>query len=149
MYEFVDQPIDRLSRGSHFALWSMRVWACTIGRRGCGPATLAPAFARMGVVEALPDVHLALMSLNHEALEKLTLAAPAWAVVTEDEAVLLGLWRDAHIGATARLDGTLGLLIEEEAVAKASRAFTSAAAKFTAADLAPQGMAVSSAGTAN
>lgn len=137
MYRFLDQPITRLDNGARFTLWAMRAWVSALEQSECPRAALAQAFARMGVLEALPDFHMALALINRDALDRIALAPLRCRVVAEDEAVLLGLWRDAAAGADARVGATLSLLLAREAVASATRALMLGAAKLEQLDLAP------------
>lgn len=68
MYAFLDRSIDELGDGSRFVLWAMRGWIYMLAQRKCPPALLAPAFARMGVLPALPDFHKSMILLNRDGL---------------------------------------------------------------------------------
>ncbi|HEY0271282.1 MAG TPA: hypothetical protein VGC10_09875 [Sphingomonas sp.] len=128
MYDFVDRPVARISYGGRFVLWAMRGWirSATIG--SCPPGALAPAFARHAALPALPHFHRLLCALNTSAVGRITLAPLNHNCVTEDEAILLQLWRDAtEAPPTAR--ATLALLLRPEAVGDAFTALLSGTAR--------------------
>lgn len=134
MYDFVDRPVARLGSGGRFLLWAMRGWihAATEGR--CPPGSIAPAFARHGVLPALPHVHGLLSELNHRATRQIAFAPLSCRLVGDDEAVLLQMYRDAGEN-PLRARTTLTLLLEETAVGAAFSALISGAALLYAAGL--------------
>lgn len=140
MYQFVDQPVSRLGMADRFTLWAMRAWVLLLAQGRCPPGSLAPAFGRMNVLTALPDFHMAMALLNRDGLEKLELAALNCATVSEHEAVLLGLWKEAAGGDRQRVSGTLDLLIAEEAVAIVTSALLLGAPKLALIDRSVEGL---------
>ncbi|WP_380878702.1 hypothetical protein ACFB49_18190 [Sphingomonas sp. DBB INV C78] len=140
MYRFVDQPVTRLSNGARFTLWAMRAWVYALGQGRCPPGALTPAFARMGVLAALPDFHMAMALLNRDALEKLALAPLQCATIAEHEAVLLELWAEGAGGDEGRVCATLELLIADEIVVPVATAMMACAPKLTALDRVPVDM---------
>lgn len=147
MYGFVDQPINRLSHGSRFILWAMRAWIHAMGRKNCPPGVLAPAFAKMQVLPALPDLQIVMVFLNRDALEKRTFSPIECPHIAEDEAVMLALWRDIALGDVANAGITLAMLVEEQAIAPILQAMEALAAKLAEAHLSPAGLATSSEAT--
>ena len=67
MYQFVDQPTNRLPRGSQLVLWAMRGWMRQLNDRRCPPAALAPRFQRVGIIDVLPPFHKMMILLNHHS----------------------------------------------------------------------------------
>jgi hypothetical protein len=128
MYDFVDRPVSRLGSGGRFLLWAMRGWIHAATRGICPPGALAPAFARHGVLPALPHVHMLLVELNRRAIRKIAFAPLAHCFVCDDEAVLLQLCRDAAEH-PARAKATLALMVEEEAVGNAFTSLLAAVAR--------------------
>jgi len=117
MYDLIDRPVERLGQGSRFILWAMRAWVTGIGKGQCPTVVLSPGFARMGLLRALPDFHMAMALLNRDALEKLHFAPMAACRIGEDEALLLGLWRDVVHDRRAAAEAVLNLMIDEDSVA--------------------------------
>lgn len=115
MYDFVDRPVSRLAHGGRFLLWAMRGWIQAASTGSCPPGALAPAFARHHVLPALPHLHMFLAELNRRALRQVAFSPLAACCISDDEAVLLQLCRDAGAD-PVRARATLTLLLEEEAV---------------------------------
>jgi hypothetical protein len=115
MYDFVDRPVARLGAGGRFLLWAMRGWIHAATGGQCPPGAIAPAFARHGVLPALPHLHTFLAELNRRATRKISFAPLAHCTISDDEAVLLQLCRDAGEN-PPRARATLALLLEEAAV---------------------------------
>jgi hypothetical protein len=142
MYLLIDQPVHRLSQGSRFLLWAMRSWA-TAASAGTGPfAALEPAFEGMGVATALPAFNTVMAMLDSDGLEKLGLAPIGSTRIGEDEAILLTLWSASLDPANhGRRDGTLALLVAEEAVSPIACALDEATPILAEIGLAPAGIA--------
>ena len=140
MYDLIDRRIDHLDEGGRFVLWAMRAWTSAIGERRCGPGALAEVFLRAGAIDALPNFHRLLATLNREGRLTLSLAPLRCPQVAEDEAMLLALWRHA-LGDARRARGTLDLLVVEAAVAPAFESLLIAAQRLAAAGFAPRGLA--------
>lgn len=118
MYDLLDQPIGRLSLAGRLTLWSLRGWVSAIEARCCPPATIAPVLAQHGVLPALPHLHEFLSLLNQRGSRGISLAPPACGMIGDDEAVLLGIFRNAT-AAPAVARATLALLLDEEDTEKA------------------------------
>lgn len=140
MYDFVDRRVDALGQGSRFILWAMRAWVMSIGQGRCPPVALAPAFARMGLLAALPDLHMAMAVLNRDALDTLEFAPLPCPRIGEDEALLLALWRDLAAGQRAAAKATLGLMIAEESVALVLAGLADVCAKLGEMEIRPDGL---------
>jgi hypothetical protein len=128
VYDFVDRPVARLSFGGRFLLWAMRGWVHSASNGKCPPGALAPAFARHGALPALPHFHRVIGELNTRAERTISLAPLNHCCITDDEAVLLQLWRDASED-PPRAEATLTLLVQAEAVGEAFDALLSGTAR--------------------
>lgn len=133
MYIYLDQPVGRLGEGERFILWAMRGWSHAIERGLCPPLALCRGFTAVDALTALPDFHIAMALLNRDALAKISVGPMEYEKIMEDEAILLGLWRDIALGDFDHMRATLAFLIEEDVVGAASQAMTTAMAKFVAA----------------
>ncbi len=140
MYDLVDQHFDRLCRGSGFLLWATRSWTHALEGRRCPPSVLAPAFGRMKILSVLPDFHKAMAHFNRDALAKFVISPLNAPVISEDEAILLALWRHAATANATLLRKSLELVVEDEAVAPIESAMIEAAVKLGQANLEPQGL---------
>lgn len=110
MYQFVDQPVERLGNGSRFVLWAMRAWSNATRRHQCPRARVADAFVNMGVGAALPDFHTAMVRLR-PAVPALHVAPLACMHIDEGEAVLLSLWQEVAAGTHEKALETLRLIL--------------------------------------
>ena len=133
MYAFVDQPVSCLSAGGRLLLWAMRGWGAAIAQGTCPPVALSRGFAGLNALPALPDFHIAMGLLNRCANAPLALAPVNCERIMEDEAVLIGLWRDLSRGDIAHLRATLVFVAEADAVSPIARAMTAVMAKLIAA----------------
>lgn len=143
MYDFVDQPVERLCNGGRFLLWAMRGWAGATAQGDCPPLTLMKGFDGVGALSALPSFHTAMTLLDRHAWGPLDCAAMGHPAIDEGEAILLCLWRESARGNPAAACATLELLASRpsalpvaEAMASASRAL--AEAGFELSDLSHQ-----------
>lgn len=134
MYAFVDRPVESLCNGARFLLWAMRGWVSAAERGQCPPRALQRGFAAVGALDALPDFHVGMALLAGDAVETLLLAPMPCRQVSEDEAILLGLWRDFSLeGADTSARATLALLAANDSVAPIANAMGAALACLTAA----------------
>ena len=129
MYAFVDQPVERLCNAARFLLWAMRGWSSARSRGTCPPVALCRGFSAVNARCALPDFNMAMALLGREAAEPFVPAPMGGGLICEDEAVLLGMWRDAALGDCARARATLALVVPTEAVSAIVRAMTATSAK--------------------
>lgn len=127
MYDLIDRPVMKLAPGGRFLIWAMRGWIQSATRGNCPPGALAPAFARHGVLPALPHLHMMLAELNRRATRQIAFSPLACNHIGDDEAVLLQVCRDATDN-PPRARATLALLLEEEAVGPAFSALITAMA---------------------
>ncbi|SNS05204.1 hypothetical protein SAMN06295912_10145 [Sphingomonas laterariae] len=141
MYAFVDRPVTDLGNGDRFALWAMRAWVYALGEGRCPARALGPAFAQMGVSDALADFHATMAILNRQPREKLALAPLGDHHIAEDEAILLALWAAAATGEKIGLQGTLKLMVDVCCAATIWGTLERAAPKLAALDLIPSGVA--------
>lgn len=141
MYAFVDRPVERLSDAGSFLLHAMRSWIQAAAQRSCPPGALAPAFARVGALAALPNVHRVMADLNLHARQRVAFMPLCCGTIGEDEAVLLQLWRDTRTD-PARAQETMALLLETDAVASAFDALLGAVARLADAGLAQVSIAM-------
>jgi len=141
MYDFVDRPVEALGQGSRFILWAMRAWVTSIGGGRCPPVALAPAFAKMGLLQALPDLHMAMALLNRDAIEKFEFSAVPGKRIGEHEALMLALWRDLAAMRRDRAEASLRLMIAEDSVALVLAALGEVCGKLAQMDYLPEGLA--------
>lgn len=133
MYAFVDRPVESLCNGGRFLLWAMRGWVSAVERRRCPPQCLHRGFVAVDAVSALPDFHVAMALLGSDAVETLMLAPMACLQISEDEAILLGLWRDISLEDAANARATLALLAEGDSVGPIANAMCAAIGRLAAA----------------
>jgi hypothetical protein len=133
MYTFVDQPVECLCNGSRFLLWAMRGWAQAVERGICPPMALTRGFSGLGAMTMLPDFHIAMALLNREGREKIAVAPMNCPHIVEDEAILIGIWRDLSLGDIDRVRATLRLMVGEDAVMPVSRVMIASTAKLVLA----------------
>ena len=133
MYAFVDRPVDNLCNSGRFLLWAMRGWVHAAQRGQCPPRTLHRGFAAVGAQGALADFHVALALLAGDAVQQLALAPMPCLQISEDEAILLGLWRDFSLGESARARATLALLADGDSVGPIAKAMEATTRRLIAA----------------
>jgi hypothetical protein len=133
MYSFVDRPVESLCNGGRFLLWAMRGWVHAAERGRCPPQMLHRGFAAVDAAGALPDFHVAMALLTGDAARTLLLAPLPCLQISEDEAILLGLWRDFSLENAANARATLAFLAEGESVGPIARAMGAATGRLVAA----------------
>ena len=133
MYAFVDRPVESLCNGGRFLLWAMRAWVLAAGRGQSPPEMLHRGFVAVAAPGALPDFHVAMALLGGDAVQALLLAPMPCLQISEDEAILLGLWRDFSLGEPANARATLALLAEGESVGPIVKAMGAATDRLVAA----------------
>jgi hypothetical protein len=133
MYAFVDRPVESLCNSGRFLLWAMRGWVSAAERGRCPPQMLHRGFAAVNAADALPDFHVAMALLGGDAVETLVLAPLPCLQISEDEAILLGLWRDISLGKTTNARATLALLAEGDSVGPIAKAMGAAIDRLVAA----------------
>ncbi len=133
MYAFVDRPVESLCNGGRFLLWAMRGWVSAAERGRCPPRMLHRGFAAVNAAGALPDFHVAMALVGSDAVETLLLAPMPCLQISEDEAILLGLWRDFSLGNAANARTALALLAEGDSVGPIANAMGAALDRLVAA----------------
>ncbi|HWV59165.1 MAG TPA: hypothetical protein VN034_00810 [Sphingopyxis sp.] len=133
MYAFVDRPVESLCNSGRFLLWAMRGWVSAAERGRCPPQMLHRGFTAVTAADALPDFHVAMALLGGDAVETLVLAPLPCLQISEDEAILLGLWRDISLGNVANAHATLALLAEGDSVGPIAKAMGAAIDRLLAA----------------
>jgi hypothetical protein len=133
MYAFVDRPVESLCNGGRFLLWAMRGWVAAAERGQCPPQMLHRGFAAVDAAGALPDFHVAMALLGSDAVQTLLLAPMPCLWISEDEAILLGLWRDISLGDGANTRATLAFLAEGGSVGPIASAMRAAIDRLVAA----------------
>ena len=133
MYAFVDRPVESLCNSGRFLLWAMRAWVSAAERGRCPPQMLHRGFAAVNAAEALPDFHIAMALFGGDAVETLILAPMPCLQISEDEAILLGLWRDISLGGVTNARATLALLAEGDSVGPIAKAMGAAIGRLVAA----------------
>ncbi|KQZ77214.1 hypothetical protein ASE06_02945 [Sphingopyxis sp. Root214] len=133
MYAFVDRRVDSLCNSGRFLLWAMRGWVHAADRGRCPPQVLHRGFSAVDAAPALPDFHVAMALLAGDAVETLLLAPLPCLQISEDEAILLGLWRDFSLENAANAHATLAFLAEGESVGPIAKAMGAAVDRLVAA----------------
>ena len=133
MYAFVDRPVDSLCNSGRFLLWAMRGWVCAAERGQCPPQRLHRGFVAVNAAGALPDFHVAMALIGSDVVETLLLAQMPCLQISEDEAILLGLWCDISLGDVANARATLALLAEGDSVGPIVKAMGAATQRLLAA----------------
>jgi hypothetical protein len=137
MYDFIDRDTAQLDRGAQFLLWSMRTWVQAVEARNCPGPRLAPGFARSHVLSALAHFHGVMGHLSRDALQTMAFAPHCCRRVSEDEALLLSLFRAAQTEADDRLNETLAMLVTETSAAPLLASLSALMRQLAAFDLVP------------
>ena len=138
MYDFIDQRVTTLDRGGQFLVWSMRHWVLAIQNRQCPPNAIGPAFAKWGMIGALPHFHMAMMLLSKEGLNTLQFSPPACLQVSDDEAMILALFRSLRDDLPDQVRGMIDLLVTEGMAAPLFAALTAVSMRLAEASLIPE-----------
>ena len=133
MYAFVDRPVESLSNSGRFLLWAMRGWTQAAEAGHCAPRALRCGFAGLHALTALPDFHVAMALFANDARDTLLLAPLACRTIAEDEAILLGLWRDVAHDRAGAARATLALLVEPGSAGPLATAMTATTMRLGAA----------------
>lgn len=141
MYQFVDQPVERLDDGSRFVLWAMRAWTNALRRECCPRATIGGAFVNMGVSAALSDFHASMTRLRR-AEPMLAVSPLACKRIGEGEAVLLALWQDVTAGTHENALAALRLIVPAADADLIGQSIAGAVDHLRESGLAPKGLTV-------
>jgi hypothetical protein len=120
MYDFIDQRVADLDCGGQFLVWSMRNWVQAVQNRRCPPHSIAPAFAKCGMISALQHFHAIMMILNKEGLETLCVSAVRCQNISDDEARMLSLFQAGCHNRTYQVRNMAEVLVTEGFVAQLS-----------------------------
>src|SRR3546814_5039661 len=104
----------------------MLAWVSAAERGRGTPQLLHRGCAAVNAAGALPDFHIAMALLGGEGVETLVLAPMPCLQISEDEAILLGLWRDISLGSSVNAHATLALLAEGDSVGPIAKAMGAA-----------------------
>ena len=138
MYDFIDQRVTTLDRGGQFLVWSMRNWVLAIQNRQCPPNAIGPAFAKWGMICALPHFHMAMMILSKEGLETLQFSAPSCLQISDDEAMILALFRSLRDDLPEQGRAMTELLVSEGFAAPLFAALTAVSMRLAESGLIPE-----------
>ncbi|WP_156679749.1 hypothetical protein [Sphingomonas profundi] len=141
MYEFLDQPVERLGNGSRFILWAMRAWVNAARRGRCGRQAVAGSFVNMGAAAALPDFHATMARLRVAPGHPIAFAPLACRRMAEGEALMLSLWRGAARGDHEQVRAVLRLIVPAASADLLVESFAATADHLRQAELAPRGLA--------
>lgn len=116
MYRYLDRRIDQLGSPQAFLVGAMRVWVGTSMAGRCPCAALRAPFAAKGAVHVLQDFGMAMAALNVDGLATLHFGANGAEIVSDDEAVLLGLFDAAGTPDSAAIYRRAAALVTDDAV---------------------------------
>ena len=138
MYDFIDQRVTSLDRGGQFLVWSMRNWVQAVQKRQCPPNAIGPAFAKWGMIAALPHFHMAMMILSRDGLNALQFSPPACLQISDDEAMMLALFRSLRNDPPEQVLATIDLLVPEGMAAHLLAALTAMSMRLAEGNLIPE-----------
>lgn len=137
MYDFIDQRVTSLNRGGQFLVWSMRNWVQALHKRQCPPNAIGPAFAKWGIIAALPHFHMAMIILSKDGLNQLQFSPVGCLQISDDEAMMLALFRSLRDDRPEQVDAMIGLLVPEGFAAHLQAALTAVSMRLAEGDLIP------------
>lgn len=138
MYDFIDQRVTTLDRGGQFLIWSMRNWVLAIQNRQCPPNAIGPAFAKWGMIGALPHFHMIMMILSKEGLATLQFSPPACWQISDDEAMMLSLFRSLRDDLPDQVRAMIELLVTEGFAAPLFGSLTAVSMRLADSGLIPE-----------
>jgi hypothetical protein len=138
MYDFIDQRVNNLDRGGQFLIWSLRHWVLAIQNRQCPPQAIGPAFAKWGMIGALPHFHTVMIILSKEGLETLQFSPPTCLQISDDEALMLSLFRSLRDDRPDQIRAMIELLVTECFVAPLFAALTAVSMRLADCNLIPE-----------
>ena len=133
MYDFLDRPVDSLCKSGRFLLWAMRSWTRAARQGSCPPHAMARCFAHTGLLSMLSDFHILMALIDRDGLERMTITSIEHPSIVEDEAILIGLWRDTANADFDKVRATLALIVDEDSVSPIARALTASIARLVVA----------------
>jgi hypothetical protein len=138
MYDFIDQHVTSLDRGGQFLIWSMRNWVLSVQNRQCPRNAIGPAFAKWGMIGALQHFHKTMMLLSKEGLETLQFSPPACLQISDDEAIMLSLFRSLRDELPEQVRAMIEMLVTESYVAPLFAALTAVSMRLADSGLIPE-----------
>ncbi|WP_373476537.1 hypothetical protein [Sphingorhabdus sp.] len=138
MYDFIDQRVTTLDRGGQFLVWSLRNWVLAIQNRQCPPNAIGPAFAKWGMIGALPHFHMAMMILSKEGLNTLQFSPVGCLQISDDEAMMLSLFRSLRDDMPDQVRAMTELLVAEGFAAPLFAALTAVSMRLAESNLIPE-----------
>lgn len=132
MYAYVDQPVERLCMGGRFLLWAMRGWSQSVALGRCPPVALSAGFSAVGALLAMRDFHMVMTMFNQDSLGRISVAPMECSRIIEDEAIVLGMWRDVALGDFDHMRATLALTVERESISPLAQTMTAVMARLVA-----------------
>jgi hypothetical protein len=115
LYQFLDRSVFELAPVDQLLLSSMRQWVATIRAGRCPCSVLGPVLRGRGLVDMLPDLNMAMLLIEREALSQLRFKLPFTAEIGDDEALLLSLHALARAGAQPRVEAIIEQIVKPEA----------------------------------
>lgn len=137
MYDFIDRDVGRLSRGGQLMIWAMRAWVRASASRQCPSTAVGPAFLKWHCIDALSHFNMAMVILNHHALEAVGFGPLPCRHVREGEALLLAIMRNMARGASIDTRKTITLMTEANWVGPLHSALEALSRHLLAAGLIP------------
>lgn len=113
MYDFLDQRVSTLDRSGQFLIWSMRNWVLAVHNRQCPPNAIGSAFAKWGMIAALPHFHKMMLILSKEGLSTLQFSPVGCPHISDDEAMMLSLFSSLRDAAPQQVRDMAELLVTE------------------------------------
>lgn len=137
MYHFLDRATASLDLGGRFIVWAARGWVQAVSRRQCPCNALAAGFERWNAGEALQSFSMAMAILHCEAGEPLYFHAPGHPRLSDDEALLLGLFEQAPRRPRSEMREMLAMVVPAASAPSLHVAIETAAAALEAIGLGP------------
>lgn len=147
MYEFVDRPVTSLDHGGRLLVWSMRSWVKAMGDRACPAGAIAPVFAQWRMLPGLQPFLRVMALFNHKGLETFQFCALPCNHISEHEAIIVSLLCALRDSRPDAVQGTLALLVEEEAIGDCLASLTALGRAMDAAAIYPARAATQPGGT--
>lgn len=138
MCDFIDQRVTTLDRGGQFLVWSMRNWVLAVHNRQCPPNAINPAFAKWGMIGALPHFHMAMMLLSKEGANSLQFSPVSCMQISDDEAMILALFRSLRDDLPEKVRAMTELLVTEDYAAPLYATLTAVSMRLAESGLIPE-----------
>ncbi len=138
MCDFIDQRVGDLGQGGQLLVWSMRNWVLAVQNKQCPPRVIGPAFAKRGLIGALPHFHKTMLILSKEGLLTLQFSPLGCPQVSDDEAMMLSLFRSLRDASPDQVRAMTELLVTEGFVAPLLAALTGVSMRLADSSLIPE-----------